>query len=183
MLDGAQEGTEPERRPRRATSIWKHFAILPDPRIDRTKLPKLEDILTIALCAVISNADTWNEIADLGDAKEPWLRTFLELPHGIPSPDTFGRVFAALDPEAFERSFQAWIADLAGSRPGQLIALDGKTIRRSIDRASGKAAIHLVSAWVHENHAVFGQIAPADKSNEITAIPKLLERLCLEDAR
>lgn len=165
-----------------ATSIWKYFAILPDPRVDRTKLHKLEDILTIALCAVISNADTWNDIADFGDAKEPWLRTFLELPHGIPSHDTFGRVFAALDPEAFEQSFQAWIADLAGSSQGKLIAIDGKTIRRSIDRASGKAALHLVSAWVHENHAVFGQIATDDKSNEITAIPKLLEMLRLKDA-
>jgi len=165
-----------------ATSIWKHFSILPDPRIDRTKLHKLEDILTIALCAMISNADTWNDIADYGNAKKPWLQNFLELPHGIPSHDTFGRVFAALDPQAFEQSFRAWIVDLAGSTEGKLVAIDGKTIRRSIDRASGKAAIHLVSAWVHENHAVFGQIATEDKSNEITAIPKLLEMLQLKDA-
>jgi predicted transposase YbfD/YdcC len=165
-----------------ATSIWEHFCLLPDPRVDRTKLHKLEDILTIALCAVICGAETWVDIADFGKAKEAWLRTFLELPNGIPSHDTFGRVFAALDPQAFERCFQAWIADLAGSSEGKLIAIDGKTIRRSLDRASGKAAIHLVSAWIHENHAVFGQLRTEDKSNEITAIPKLLEMLNLKAA-
>jgi predicted transposase YbfD/YdcC len=165
-----------------ATSIWKHFSVLPDPRVERTRLHKLEDIITIALCAVICGADTWVDIEDFGLAKEKWFRTFLELPCGIPSHDTFGRVFAALDACAFERCFQAWIADLAGSSEGKLIAIDGKTIRRSIDRAAGKAAIHLVSAWVHENHAVFGQIRTDDKSNEITAIPKLLETLDLKKA-
>jgi hypothetical protein len=106
------------------------------------------------------------DVADFARAKESWLRTFLELPNGIPSHDTFERVFAALDPKAFEGCFQAWVADLAGSSEGKLIAIDGKTIRRSLDRASGKAAIHLVSAWVHENHAVFGQIRTEDKSND-----------------
>jgi predicted transposase YbfD/YdcC len=155
---------------------------MPDPRTQRTRLHKLEDILTIALCAVVCGAETWVDIADFGRAKEGWFRTFLELPHGIPSHDTFGRVFAAMDPRGFERCFQAWIADLAGSSEGKLIAIDGKTIRRSLDRASGKAGIHLVSAWVHENHAVFGQIRTEDKSNEITAIPKLLEMLNLKKA-
>ncbi len=165
-----------------ATSVWEHFSIVPDPRVDRTKLHKLEDILTIVLCAVICGAETWVDIVDFARAKEAWLRTFLELPHGIPSHDTFGRVFAALEVEPFERAFQNWILDLAGSSEGKLIAIDGKTIRRSLDRASGRAAIHLVSAWVHENHAVFGQLAVDGKSNEIRAIPKLLEMLNLKKA-
>jgi len=165
-----------------ASSIWEHFSILPDPRVERTRVHKLEDIITIALCGTICSADTWVEIADFGEAKEPWLRTFLELPGGIPSHDTFGRVFAALDPDIFEHCFQSWVNDLAGSSEGKLIAIDGKTIRRSLDRASGNRAIHLVSAWVHENHAVFGQVAVDGKSNEITAIPKLLEMLKLKDA-
>jgi predicted transposase YbfD/YdcC len=165
-----------------ATSIWEHFSTLPDPRVDRTKLHKLEDILTIAICAVICGAETWVDGADFGRAKESWLRTFLELPNGIPSHDTFDRVFAALDAKAFEGCFQSWVADLVGSSEGKLIAIDGKSIRRSIDRASGKAAIHRVSAWVHENHAVFGQIRTEDKSNEITAIPKLLEMLNLKQS-
>jgi predicted transposase YbfD/YdcC len=165
-----------------ATSIWEHFSVLPDPRVERTKLHKLEDILTITICAVICGAETWVDIADFGWAKESWLRTFLELPNGIPSHDTFDRVFAALDTKVFEGCFQNWVADLAGSSEGKLVAIDGKTIRRSLDRASGRAAIHLVSAWVHENHAVFGQIRTEDKSNEITAIPKLLEMLNLHKA-
>jgi len=165
-----------------ALSIWEHFSIVPDPRLDRTKLHKLEDILAITICAVICNCDTWNEIQDFGEAHKDWFKTFLELPNGIPSHDTFGRVLAALNPDDFERCFQAWIADLAGTTQGKLIAIDGKAIRRSIDRASGKAAVHLVSAWVHENHAVFGQLAVDDKSNEITAIPKLLDMLKLKDA-
>jgi len=165
-----------------ASSIWEHFSIMPDPRVDRTKLHNLEDILAITICAVICNCDTWNEIEDFGIAHEDWFKTFLKLPNGIPSHDTFGRVFAALAPDDFERCFGAWIADLAGSSEGKLIAIDGKALRRSIDRASGKAAVHLVSAWVHENHAVFGQLAVDDKSNEITAIPKLLDMLKLKDA-
>lgn len=165
-----------------ATSIWEHFCIVPDPRVERTRLHRLEDILVITICAVICGAETWVDIAEFGRAKETWFRTFLALPHGIPSHDTFGRVFAALDACAFEKAFQAWIADLAGSSAGKLIAIDGKTIRRSLDRASGKAAIHMVTAWVHENHAVFGQLRTEDKSNEITAIPKLLEMLDLQEA-
>lgn len=163
-------------------TIWEYFSILPDPRVERTRLHKLEDIITIALCAVIGGAETWVDIARFGRAKEAWFRTFLELPFGIPSHDTFGRVFAAMSPDEFERCFQAWTADLAGSSEGKLIAIDGKTIRRSVDRASGRAAIHLVSAWVHENHAVFGQIRTEDKSNEITAIPRLLAMLNLTGA-
>jgi len=164
-----------------ATGFWEHFAVLPDPRVERTRLHKLEDLLTLALCAVIGGADDWVGIAEFGRAKEAWFRTVLEPPHGIPSQDTLGRVFAALDPDAFERCFQAWVRDLAGSGAGKLVAIDGKTVRRSLDAASGKAAIHMVSAWVHENHAVFGQVATDQKSNEITAIPRLLEMLNLKE--
>jgi len=165
-----------------ASSIWEHFSVVSDPRLDRTKLHKLEDILAITICAVICTCDTWNEIEDFGEAHKDWFETFLELPNGIPSHDTFGRVLAALNPEDFERCFQAWVTDLAGSSEGKLIAIDGKALRRSVDRASGKAAVYLVSAWVQENHAVFGQVAVDDKSNEITAIPKLLEMLQLKNA-
>jgi len=165
-----------------ATSLWEHFAVLPDPRVERTKKHKLEDLLTITICAVICGAEGWNDIEAFGESKESWFRTFLDLPHGIPSHDTFGRVLAALDPDAFERSFQAWVTALKGSSAGKHVALDGKAIRRSLDRASGKACIHLVSAWVCEDHAVFGQLAVDDKSNEITAIPKLLEMLNLKKA-
>ena len=163
-------------------SFLDHFAILPDPRVKRTRRHSLQDILTIAICAVICGADSWVDIALFGRSKKKWFRTFLDLPNGIPSHDTFGRVFAALEPAAFESCFQAWISDLAGSTEGKLIAIDGKTIRRSLDTASGKSAIHLVSAWVHENHAVFGQVAVEAKSNEITAIPKLLKMLELKGA-
>src|SRR5512146_1235810 len=101
-----------------ATSIWEHFWVLPDPRVDRTKLHKLEDILTLALCGVICGAETWVDIVEFADAKKDFFGTFLELPEGIPSHDTFGRVFAALDPERFESCFQSWVKTLAGSSKG-----------------------------------------------------------------
>jgi predicted transposase YbfD/YdcC len=142
----------------------------------------LSELVIIAILAVICCTDNWQEVAQFARAKRKWLKTFLELPHGIPSHDTFGRVFAAIKPEAFERCFLAWIAALARVRPGQLIAIDGKTLRRSFDRASGKAAIHMISAWSSANGLVFGQLATQAKSNEITAIPKLLELLDVRGA-
>jgi predicted transposase YbfD/YdcC len=163
-------------------SIWDHFAIVPDPRIERIKKHRLQDILAITICAVICGAEHWTHIEEFAKANEQWFRTFLGLPHGIPSHDTFGRVFTALDPDAFEQAFQQWVHDLAGSSSGKHIAIDGKTLRRSFDRASAKSGIHMVSAWVYENHAVFGQLRVDDKSNEITAIPKLLEMLQLTQA-
>ncbi len=162
-----------------APAIWDYFADLPDPRDDRGQRHKLGDIIVIAICAVICSADDWMQVAEFGAAKEPWLRTFLELPHGIPSHDTFNRVFGALDTEALERCFILWIKALAGASKGKLIAIDGKTLRRSFDRAHKKAAIHMVSAWALKNELVFAQLATEAKSNEITAIPKLLELLDL----
>jgi predicted transposase YbfD/YdcC len=165
-----------------ALAIQTHFADLPDPRIDRTRLHNLMDIVVIAVCAVISGAEGWEDIAKYGVAKYDWLKTFLALPHGIPSHDTFRRVFCLLDPAAFQECFQSWIDALSEGLGIKRIAIDGKTARRSFDRATGQAALHLVSAWATEQHLVLGQVAVADKSNEITAIPKLLELLDISGA-
>jgi predicted transposase YbfD/YdcC len=158
-------------------SIGEHFADIVDPRVNRTKRHLLLDIIVIAICGVICGADGWVAVETFGKAKEAWLRTFLELPHGIPSHDTFGRVFARLDPEAFQRSFINWVQALSELTEGQVIAVDGKTLRRSHDAVLGKAAIHMVSAWATANHLVLGQLKVADKSNEITAVPALLQLL------
>ncbi len=162
------------------TSISTHFAALPDPRIERTKEHRLVDLLTIGLCAVICGADGWTDMETFGRAKEPWLRTFLALPSGIPSHDTFGRVFARLDPEAFGRCFVAWVRAVAPETLHHLVAVDGKTLRGSHDRPNGQAPLHLVSAWAAASGLVLGQVAVDDKSNEITAIPTLLRLLDLE---
>jgi predicted transposase YbfD/YdcC len=150
--------------------------------MDRTKRHSLTDILTIAICAVICGAEGWTQVEEFGRAKLKWFRTFLRLPNGIPSHDTFGRVFAKLAPEAFEACFVKWIETLAHKSQGRLIAVDGKTIRRSLDQAGNKAAIHMVSAWCQANHLTLGQVATEAKSNEITAIPKLLKLLDLHGA-
>lgn len=163
-------------------SIRQYFSGLPDPRCRRGRRHELSELVIIAILAVICCTDNWQEVAQFARAKRKWLKTFLELPHGIPSHDTFGRVFAAISPEAFEQCFLAWIAALAKVRPGELIAIDGKTLRRSFNRASGKAAIHMISAWSSANGLVFGQLATQAKSNEITAIPKLLELLDIRGA-
>lgn len=160
--------------------LLRYFAELPDPRMNRTKLHLLGDILTITICAVICGAEGWVQVAQFGRCKRKWFETFLALPNGIASHDTFGRVFAMLDPTAFEACFLRWIADLATASEGRLIAIDGKTLRRSLDAANGKAAIHMVSAWCAANHLVLGQVATDAKSNEITAIPELLKLLDLQ---
>ncbi len=157
----------------------RHFADLPDPRVERCKRHPLLDVVTVALCAVVCGADTWVDVAEFGRSKEGWLRTFLALPNGIPSHDTFGRVFAALDPTAFEAAFLGWVQALAAATAGQVVAVDGKTLRRSHDRANGQGPLHLVSAWASANRLVLGQVAVDDKSNEITAIPALLDALAL----
>jgi len=137
----------------------------------------LIDIIIIAICAVISGADGWVSIEEYGNAKLEWLRTFLELPNGIPSHDTFGRVFAALDPKAFQRCYLSWVRAVAQVTKGQVIPIDGKAARRSHDRRLGKGAIRMVSAWASQNRLVLGQVKVDGKSNEITAIPELLQVL------
>src|SRR5947209_5951134 len=161
----------------------EHFGALPDPRVERTKLHPLLDILVIAVCAVIAGAEGWEDIAEFGRLKEPFFRERLglTLPHGIPSPDTFRRVIARLDAEAFGRAFLAWTRTLRVKTKGEVIALDGKTLRHSFDTAAGQAAIHLVSAWAAKNRLVLGQVKVSDKSNEITAFPALLALLDLRD--
>jgi predicted transposase YbfD/YdcC len=159
------------------TTIVDHFIELEDPRVDRTKLHQLLDIITIAICAVICGADGWTGIEKFGKAKERWLRSFLALPNGIPSHDTFGRVFARLDPEAFQRCFMRWVQAIHEYTGGQVVAIDGKCLRRSHDQRLGKEAIHMVSAWATQDHLVLGQRKVATKSNEITAIPELLKWL------
>lgn len=148
-----------------------------DPRIDRTKRHLLSDILAIAICAVICGADEWTEMEAFGKAKQAWFKSFLALPNGIPSHDTLARVLARLDPLALQQSFVAWIQGLSQQLAGSVVAIDGKTVRHSFDRAAGKAAIHMVSAWASSHHLVLGQVKVDDKSNEIVAIPQLLEML------
>jgi predicted transposase YbfD/YdcC len=158
-------------------SLVEHFAAIDDPRIDRTKRHLLIDILVIAICAVICGADSWEEMAEFGRAKQEWFRRFLALANGIPSPDTFARVFARLRPAVFQRCFLQWIQSVTQLTEGQIVSIDGKTLRRSHHRAAGKAAIHMVSAWASANRLVLGQVKVEAKSNEITAIPQLLEML------
>lgn len=164
------------------TSLIKYFSTLPDPRVARTRKHNLHDMLVIGICGMLCGAEDWVAIERFANAKLDWFKTFLDLPGGVPSHDTFGRVFAAIDPEAFAKCFIAWIEDVAELTRGEVVAIDGKTIRRSFERASGRAAIHMVSAWATENRLVLGQVATDDKSNEITAIPRLLELLVLRGA-
>ena len=161
------------------TSLVAHFRRIPDPRVRRTRRHALVDVLVITLCAVICSADDWVSIAQFGRAKRKWFRRFLTLRHGIPSHDTFGRVFAALDPETIQAAFLAWVETVADLLPGEVIAVDGKTLRRTFDTVSAKAAIHLVSAWATQQGLCLGQMQTDAKSNEITVIPRLLEVLAL----
>jgi predicted transposase YbfD/YdcC len=166
-----------------AAGFLHFFRDLPDPRRGCNAIHKLHDIVVIAVLAVICGADGWAQVELFGRSKAKWLGTFLDLPDGIPSHDTFGRVFARLDPDAFERCFVAWMSALVDVSGGRLIAIDGKAIRRSFARAWDKSGMaHLVSAFVRGNQMVFGQLAVDGKSNEITAIPRLLALLDLKGA-
>jgi predicted transposase YbfD/YdcC len=160
-------------------SFFITFANLSDPRVDRTRDHTLLDILFCALCAVLCGAEEGTAIADFSEARTEWLRQYIELAKGVPSHDTFTRVLGRIDPEQFAACFTAWMALLYDHSEGQVIALDGKTLRRSFDSATGKAAIHMVSAWGSANGLVLGQVKVEAKSNEITAVPKLLEMLDL----
>lgn len=159
------------------TSITDYFSRLTDPRIERTKRHHLIDIISIALCGIICGADSWVDIEEFGKSKEGWLRNFLALPNGIPSHDTFGEVFSRLDADEFQSGFMAWVEQVNTVMQGQLIAIDGKTLCGSGDKYMGKRAIHMVSAWASSNRLILGQIKVDAKSNEITAIPELLQML------
>jgi predicted transposase YbfD/YdcC len=156
------------------------FSDMPDPRLDRTRLHDLLDILFGSLCAVLCGADDGTAIEDFCRARVDWLRKYVPLRNGIPSHDTFTRVLSRIDPDRFAACFTTWMNLLYNHTEGQIIAIDGKTLRHSFDEASGKAAIHMVSAWGSANGLVLGQVKVDDKSNEITAVPKLLEILDLK---
>lgn len=158
-------------------TLIDHFSKLTDPRIDRTKEHKLIDILTIAICGMICGADNWVAMEQYGNSKQEWLKQFLELPNGIPSHDTIARVFARLDPLEFEECFRDWIKEISQLIPGEVISIDGKTLKHSGSKGIGKKAIHLVNAWANEQRLVLSQVKVNDKSNEITAIPELIEVL------
>jgi predicted transposase YbfD/YdcC len=159
--------------------IEEHFSKVNDPRRDRTKHHKLIDIIAIAICAVICGAEGWVDIELFGNSKIHWLATFLELPNGIPSHDTFGRVFSLLDAQQFQLAFYEWVWAVNDIIQGQVINIDGKCLRGSDNQRLGKRAIYMVSAWAVENEIVLGQHKVDEKSNEITAIPELLKILSL----
>lgn len=161
-------------------SIEEIFSKVEDPRREQGQLHKLIDIITIAVCAVISGAETWVDIVDFGKDTEAWLRGFLELANGIPSHDTFARVFQLLDPQQFQACFQDWVRQIQAKVEQDIVAIDGKTMRRSHDRWSGKEAVHLLHAWSVEAGLVLAQELVDGKTNEITVIPDILEMLYLE---
>lgn len=163
-------------------AIFNHFESLSDPRIERNKLHQLHEMVVVALCAAICGAEGWADVERFGKMKLPWFRRFLKLEYGIPSHDTFGRVFALLDTHEFLTCLQAWVECFQAQLKGQGIAIDGKTLRRSFDQATGRAALHVVSAWATDLRVCLGQVAVDDKSNEITAVPRLLALLELTGA-
>lgn len=161
------------------SNFLPHFALLEDPRVNRTKDHLLIDIIAIAILAVISGADGWVAIETYGKAKQSWLKQFLELPNGIPSHDTFSRVFARLDPREFQECFQSLLNSITKELGAEVISIDGKTLKQSYDRKKKQQAIHVVSAWASSHRLVLAQKKVDAKSNEITAIPALLEMLSI----
>ena len=156
-------------------SLIEHFQLIPDPRVDRTKDHDLIDILLIAICTLLCGGETFNDMEDFGHAKHDWFKAFLTLRNGIPSHDTFNRVFAALDPQEFLDCFLRWTQSLRQAVSQEIVALDGKALRRALD--ADQSVKYIVSAWAESNHLVLGQLKVADKSNEITALPTLLRAL------
>lgn len=159
------------------TKFQEYFTEIKDPRVERTRYHLLTDIITIAILAVIAGASGWEDIEEYGISKQEWLKTFLQLPFGIPSPDTFRRVFERINPREFEQCFRQWVQSLVEKLGVEVVAIDGKTHRGSYDRGAQLKALHTVSAWSSEHRLVLGQVKVSDKSNEITAIPALLEIL------
>ena len=161
-------------------TLVEHLSVLEDVRDPRRRRHLLIDMLMVAITAVICGADGWTQIEEFGKSNEAWFRTFLKLPNGIPAHDTFGRVFALLSPEAFQERFSAWIESVRELCEGEeIVAIDGKSLRRSHNRKRGLGPLHMVSAWAVNSRVVLGQQATAAKSNEITAIPELLDTLLL----
>ena len=164
------------------TSVVRHFGGLNDPRREQRRRHNLCDMIAIALCAVICGAESWEDVAEYGRQKEAWLKTFLRLPNGVPSHDTFNRLFRLLKPKPFQACFQRWMQGLVEATEGRVVAIDGKTLRHSFDRAADKSALHMINAWAVANGVSLGQRAVDGKSNEITAVPELLKLLELEGA-
>lgn len=162
--------------------VFAHFDKLEDPRVDRTKAHSLLNVIFIGLCAILSGANDFVGMEKFGKTKRAWLEKYLDLANGIPTHDTFNRVFAALEPDQFLSCFVEWVEALQEVLAGKVVGIDGKTLRASLDRAKGKNPLHMVSAWACENRLLLGQVAVDEKSNEITAIPKLLEALELSGA-
>lgn len=161
-------------------SLVECFSILPDPRVERTRTHSLMEVLVIGFCATLAGGEGFNDMEEFGKDKEAWLKTFLDLPNGIPSHDTFNRVFQALDPEAFLACFLRWTQGLRHVVAGEVVAVDGKALRRALDKHRGHALPYIVSAWAADNGLVLGQVKVDEKSNEITAVPQLLRALELK---
>lgn len=163
-----------------SANIIEHFRHIEDPRIDRNKRHLIWDIIVLIICAVVCGCETWEDIEMYGKEKHNWLQRFLQLPNGIPSHDTIRRLFIRLNPQQLQECFLSWVRAVRKTSAGEVVAIDGKTARRSHERAAGKGPLHMVSAWAAENRLVLGQVKSEEKSNEITAIPKLLEVLELK---
>lgn len=161
-------------------SLVDCFRVLPDPRVDRTRSHLLIDVVVIGFCATLAGGEGFNDMEEFGKAKEAWFRTFLELPNGIPRHDTFNRVFQALDPKAFFECFLRWTEGLRSAFAGEVVAVDGKALRRALDKGKAAALPYIVSAWAADNGLVLGQVKVDEKSNEITAVPELLRALELK---
>lgn len=182
ILVRAQKPTEVAEIRSIQRTLVEQFAEIKDPRVERTKKHQLTDILIIAILAVIAGAQGWEDIENYGISKQQWLEEFLALPNGIPSDDTFRRVFEFIDPEGLNRCFLKWVETLVAKMGGEIIPIDGKTLKGSYDRNQSQSALHVISAWASEQHLVLAQMKVEEKSNEITAIPALLELLDITGA-